>query len=93
MIKSKIPVCFLKEKNSFVAYSPAVDLSTCGRTLEEAKKNFVEAFDLFIEECIDMGTLGEVLESCGWIKVNRKKWKPPVIVGDDRVEIPELVNA
>ena len=92
-LKASIPVCFLKEQQSFVAYSPAIDLSTCGKSLEDAKKNFAEAFDIFIEECVKMGTLNEVLESCGWIKGRGKKWEPPVYIGEDRVEIPALVTA
>ena len=93
-IRANIAVCFLKEQQTFIAYSPAVDLSTCGRTLAEAKKNFEEAFALFVEECEAMGTLREVLESCGWVrKSHSKKWQPPVYLGEDRVEIPSLVTA
>ena len=65
---SSIPVFFLKERTSFVAYSPVVDVTTCGRTLEEAKTNFTEALDIFFEECTAMGTLEKVLESLGWEK-------------------------
>jgi len=64
-IKGTVPLCFMKEKKSFIAFSPALDLSTCGRTFEEAKTNFTEALDIFFEECIKMGTLNDVLESCG----------------------------
>lgn len=63
-ISGTIPLCFMKEKKSFIAFSPALDLSTCGRTFEEAKKNFAEALEIFIEECLKMGTLGKVLGLC-----------------------------
>ena len=43
-----LPVLFLKEDKMFVAYSPALDLSTCGKTFEEAKKNFGQAMDIFL---------------------------------------------
>ena len=63
-INSTIPLCFLKENKTFIAFAPALDLSTCGRTFEEAKKNFAEALEIFFEECLKMGTLGKVLELC-----------------------------
>jgi predicted RNase H-like HicB family nuclease len=88
-----LPICFMKEKGSFVAFSPALDLSTCGKTFEEAKKNFAEALDIFFKECIEMGTLKEVLESYGWEKVRKKGWKPPAYIGEDRIKIPRLMPA
>jgi len=33
----KLPVIFLKEKGQFVAYTPALDLSTVGKTLVQAE--------------------------------------------------------
>ena len=44
---TKISVAFIKEGNQFVAYSPALDLSTCGNTLTEARSRFAEAAKLF----------------------------------------------
>ncbi|MGA1844012.1 MAG: type II toxin-antitoxin system HicB family antitoxin [bacterium] len=86
-IKGKIPVSFFKEGRMFVAYSTVLDLSTCGETFEEAKKNFTEALSIFIEECIRMGTLVEVLESYGWEKIG-KSWQPPAYIGHEDVPIP-----
>jgi len=83
----------MKEKGSFVAFSPALDLSTCGKTFEEAKKNFSEALDIFFEECIEMGTLHEVLESYGWEKSGKNGWKPPAYIGEDRIALPRLMTA
>jgi hypothetical protein len=92
-IKGKLPLCFMREKESFIAFSPALDLSTCGRSLEEAKKNFIEALDIFFEECLKMGTLNEVLESCGWSRDKKKGWEPPAYIGEERVDIPQLAAA
>jgi predicted RNase H-like HicB family nuclease len=62
----KLLVSFMKEGDRVIAYSPALDLSTHGRTLSEAQKNFQEAFDLWMESCIEMGTLDAALKSLGW---------------------------
>jgi len=43
-----LPVSFLRESDQFVAYTPALDLSTSGTTLEEAKSNFTEAVGIFL---------------------------------------------
>jgi predicted RNase H-like HicB family nuclease len=92
-INGTIPVFFTKEKESFVAFSPALDLSTCGQTIEEARRNFAEALEIFFEECIKMNSLGEVLESCGWVKDEKRGWEPPVYIGEDRIELSNLVTA
>ncbi len=87
-----LPVSFLKEGNKFIAYTPALDLSTCGNTFEQAKKRFTEALQIFIHELIKMGTLEQVLSDCGWKKVARPRshWVPPVLVGQEQqsVKIP-----
>lgn len=89
-IKSfNLPVSFLKESGQFVAYTPALDLSTSGHTLEEAKKNFTEAVEIFFMEIISMGTLEDVLLGLGWKKQN-EDFIPPTIVsqGIESVRIP-----
>jgi hypothetical protein len=85
-----LPVCFIKEEKSFVAFSPALDLSTCGRTLEESKKNFIEAVGIFFEECTKMGTLQDVLLSCGWVKKPKKGWVPPIYLGEEKIKVPQF---
>jgi hypothetical protein len=74
-----LPVTFLREGKRFVAYSPALDLSTSGRTFEEAQKMFFEAAVIFFEEIAKRGTTGEVLENLGWRKI-KKDWQPPMVV-------------
>ncbi|OGH47789.1 MAG: hypothetical protein A3A51_03715 [Candidatus Levybacteria bacterium RIFCSPLOWO2_01_FULL_39_10] len=76
-----LPVSFLKEGDSFIAYTPALDLSTSGDTFEEAQKNFVEAVNIFFEELVKMGTVDDVLTELGWQKENGK-YIPPVVVSN-----------
>ncbi len=89
--ESRLSVVFLKEGDTIVAYAPALDLSTCGQTVEEAKKNFEQAVDIFFRESSERGTLEEVLFSLGWHKsaTRPKTWQPPEIVGHLDVTIPQ----
>ncbi len=84
-----LPVSFLRESDQFVAYTPALDLSTSGATLEEAKKNFTEAVEIFFDEIIEMGTFEDVLLDLGWKKQNQD-FIPPVIVaqGMESIRVP-----
>ena len=77
-INTKIPVLFFKEGSKFIAYSPAIQLSTCGDTEEQARKRFAEAAQIFFDEIVKMGTADDVLTECGWKKVTEKNsWTPP----------------
>jgi hypothetical protein len=92
-VMGELPVIFFKEGNKVVAYSPAIDLSTCGATEEQARERFAEASEIFFKEIIKMGTLEEVLTECGWKKkrVNNKNgWFPPVYK-HELMPIPEGV--
>lgn len=77
-----LPVSFLREGKYFIAYSPALDLSTSGKTFEQAKTRFEEIVEIFFEELLQKGTLGKVLTELGWQKV-QKTWAPPVVVANE----------
>lgn len=80
-IKFGLPISILKEGDIFIAYTPALDLSTYGDTFEDAQRNFVEAVNIFFEELMEMGTMNEVLEGLGWQKQNNM-FTPPVVVAN-----------
>ncbi len=82
-----LPVTFLKEKTRFVAYSPAIDLSTSGKTFKEVKERFTEAATLFFEEIHKKGTMDGALADLGWEKHN-KEWRPPIVVSQE----PETIS-
>ena len=90
-IKFSLPLSVLKEGDSFIAYTPALDLSTAGDTFEEAQKNFVEAVNLFFEELLKMGTINEVLTGLGWQKQNNT-FLPPVVIANqtESFSIPSI---
>lgn len=78
-IQFALPVSVLREGKIFVAYTPALDLSTSGSTFEEAQRNFGEAVNIFFEELTEMGTLDDVLLELGWQKQNNN-FVPPVVI-------------
>jgi len=89
--EAKIPVIFFQEGNKVIAYSPALDLSTCGDTEQQAHSRFTEAVRIFFKEAAKMGTLSEVLEECGWQKDPHKRvWSPPEYKSftEESVKIP-----
>ncbi len=85
-----LPVTYFKEGNQFIAYAPALDLSTCGKTIEEARRRFGEASRLFFAELRRMGTLEETLLNLGWQK-HETSLLPPMVVGSENQTV--LVSA
>ena len=59
-------VHIFKEGKTFVAYVPELDLSSCGVTDDEARRNIRDAVEGFLQTSADMGTLKEVLEEAGF---------------------------
>lgn len=86
-----LPVSVLKEGKYFVAFTPALDLSTSGKTFEQAKERFDEVVRIFFEELLEKGTLDKVLQDLGWKKV-QKNWSPPVLISSkmENFHIPLL---
>lgn len=81
-IKFKLSVSIIKEGSRYVAYAPALDLSSSGKTAAHAKKRFIEAAGIFFEEISKKGTFGIVLRNLGWKRVN-SIWSPPKIVASE----------
>ena len=81
-----LPVMIFKEDDAFVAYTPALDLSTVGENFEIAKKRFNEAVKIFFQEVIENGTIEEVLAGNGWTKVN-KNWQAPTTVFHNNIPV------
>ncbi|MEK7078142.1 MAG: hypothetical protein AAB911_01100 [Patescibacteria group bacterium] len=88
----KLTVSILKQDSRYIVYSPALDLSTSGRTGKEAKKRFEEASLLLIEELDKAGTLHDVLRELGWRQA-QKRWSPPKIISQEAVGVRMPVAA
>lgn len=59
-------VHIFREGGTYVAYVPELDLSSCGATDDEARRNIRETVQAFLETSAEMGTLGEILEEAGY---------------------------
>ncbi len=75
-----------KEGKTYVAYVPELDLSSCGATDEEARKNIRDAVGGFLETSADMGTLSEILEEAGYEREG-DTWQGPEFVSLDRLTL------
>ncbi len=81
-----LPVTIFREGESFVAYTPALDLSSTGKTEQEARRMFAEAVETFFEELLEMGTLESVLGDLGWTK-NKDEFEPPKVVEHSLISV------
>jgi predicted RNase H-like HicB family nuclease len=73
-----------REGKAFVAYVPELDLSSCGVTEEEARKNIRDAILGFLETSAEMGTLTDILEEAGYER-DGETWRAPEFVSLDRL--------
>jgi len=78
-IKTKLPVSIFREGDSFIAYTPALDISTSGKSYSQVKKRFSELVETFLEEIVKTGNLNAVLSDLGWEKI-KKQWMPPAMI-------------
>lgn len=74
-----VPVKIFKEGDYMVAYCPVLEVASCGKTVEEAKRAFDGAMRIFIEETTKRGTLERELLSLGWTLRQEPscKYQPP----------------
>ena len=73
-----------KEGGMYTSYCPELDIASCGKTVDKARKNLREALEIFIEETDKIGTLKDLLEEAGYdlsseeeILVKRKELLTP----------------
>lgn len=86
-LKISLPIIVFKEGTSYVAYSPALDLSTSAKTYSKAQERFREAMHVFFEELAFLGTTDVVLADMGWQKI-KSNWQPPVVVSNYLEPLP-----
>jgi|SRR5579884_1036829 len=77
-------VHIFKEGETYVAYVPVLDLSSCGTTDDEARSNIRDAVRGFLETSADRGTLDEILQEAGYQREG-DAWRAPEFVSVDRL--------
>ena len=65
-----------RENDYMIAYCPSLAISTSGKDYTDAVKNFYERFQIYVDTCLEMGTLWDDLKNHGW-KVTEKALNPP----------------
>ena len=73
-----------REDASYVARAIPLDVLSCGTSPEDARRNLSEAVALFLKTASAHGTLTEVLEECGYRRVN-DEWRAPTLLSSETV--------
>lgn len=81
-VSVRLEVLLFQEESVFIAYSPALDLSACGDTEEDAKKEFEVVLKEYIEYCLNKKTFFDDLKAHGWTVKSKKRIKSP---SDDKL--------
>ena len=71
-----------KEGKTFVAYNPELDVSSCGGTIERARRNLSQAVRGFLLSANKHGTLAGILEEAGYVLKKRRGYDPELVVLD-----------
>jgi predicted RNase H-like HicB family nuclease len=76
-----------KEGETYVAYCPELDLSSCGSSVSHAKEMLRTAIRLFLEEAEKMGTLKDILSEIHYTVNRDGRYVPPKIVAAEEVSL------
>lgn len=87
MMQIEFDLIVFREGESYVAYCPELDLSSCGSDTDQAHANLKIAVRLFIEETERMGTLAEVLEEAGYVSDGKGGYVPPRLVATESATV------
>jgi len=83
-----------REGKWYIAHCPPLDITTQGRTEEEARRNLIEACELFIISCFERGTFEQALRELGWhvaageVAKPGQEHRPPLPAGAFLFPIP-----
>ncbi|MBI3468537.1 MAG: hypothetical protein HY000_36510 [Planctomycetes bacterium] len=77
----------LRERATFVAWTPQLDVSSCGDTPDKARQNLRTAVRLFLEEAERKGTLAEILEEAGYARADQADGDRPRVVSTETMHV------
>jgi len=87
MIKMNFDMIVFKEEETYVAYCPELDLSSCGNSVSHAKEMLRTAIRLFLEEAEKMGTLEDILSEVNYTVNHDGRYVPPKIIAAEEVSL------
>lgn len=103
-VNVNVQVALFQEDGIWVAYCPALEVSSYGDEKDEAKQAFDEAMQIFLAETERKGTLEKYLLKLGWqlqqkpkpmynqphlsIQENRRLLKKRPLIYNEKVAIP-----
>ncbi len=79
-------VRIFKEGPTFVAHVPQLDVSSCGDTEAEARRNIRDAVSGFLAAAKQAGTLKDILEEAGY-RFENGHWREPELVGVEQMQV------
>lgn len=88
--KAIVDVIIGKQGDYYVAYCPALELSSYGSTEAKAKRNFEVDLEIFFEETVRRGSLKEILFQLGWKLIQSPL---PVYTPPTKPKYSELLHA
>ena len=73
-----IKIIYEKEAKScpVVAYNPELDVASCGKDEQDAKRMLEEAIEIVLDGAKEDGTLDQLLKEAGFLK-KKKEFIPP----------------
>lgn len=72
-----LEILLFEEDNVYIAYSPALDISACGNSEEEAKDEFGKTLEEYFTYCLNKKTIFDDLRAHGWSIKSKKRIKAP----------------
>ena len=87
MINLEFDSIVFQEGTTYVAYSPKLDVSSCGSTIDESRNNLKIAVRLFLEEAEKMGTLEDILSESGYEKAGFGAWLTPRLIATELMSV------
>ncbi len=76
-----------QEGKIYVAYTPNLDVSSCGSSVDEARRNLKTAVRLFIAEAEKMGTLEDIMSEAGYEKASYGEWMAPRLIATEHMSL------
>lgn len=89
LTRAEVEVLLVPDEDTgqYVAYCPALELSSYGDTEDEAQAAFEEALQFFVQDTAERGTLDKLLLALGWRLVK----KPVAVYEPPRLSL-EVLN-